>query len=82
MNITSNRVGAIIKRHEELMSLVEYYIQETNSSGRRGDVRIYCDNIEEYVNTSCHCHPEYEWVDRGSVSTFCEWLNKRNGKTS
>ena len=54
MNITSNRVGAIIKRHEELISLVEYYLQETNSSGRRGNVRIYCDNIEEYVNTSCH----------------------------
>lgn len=79
--ITSKRVGAIMKRYEDLMDLAKTFANERHKVGRRGEVRIGQDGIEEHVNTACHCHPEYEWITRGSLEEFYEWIDKRPGGT-
>lgn len=76
--MTPNKVQAVLRRTEELISLLDDYVREMFPNTRRGDVRIQNGMIEERVNTSCHCHPEYDWVDRSTVDAFYEWLDKRN----
>lgn len=80
MLYTKNQIKRLIDQYEILLEYVGNYIQEKYPKGRRGDCRIEYGRIEEYVNTSCHCHPEYQWEDRGSVEEFSEWINSEGNK--
>lgn len=75
MNITSKRVSAIIQRYEGLNNLACDFARYKEPNGRHGEVRIDSNGIDENINTSCHCHPEYEWVHRGTIEEFKEWLD-------
>jgi len=75
--ITSNRVSAILQRHDQLLDLAKQFANETRAGGRSGEVRIDYEGVSEHVNTACHCHPEYEWVLRGSMEEFQQWMDKQ-----
>jgi hypothetical protein len=77
MKLTANKVNAILQRHENLVYEVERFVQQKHPNTRRGEVRISNGVIEEHVNTACHCHPEYEWVERATLDEFTEWLDKQ-----
>jgi hypothetical protein len=77
MKLTPNKVSAILQRHEDLLSQVESFVREKHPNTRRGEIRINYGTIEENVNTACHCHPEYEWVERATVDEFTQWLGKQ-----
>lgn len=76
--ITSKRVDAILKRYDDLDTLARYFAEERRQGGRSGEVRVSSSGVDEHVNTACHCHPEYEWVERGSLEEFKAWIDKRN----
>ncbi len=77
---TKQRIKAVLQRHEELLELARDYIDSgVEKHQRQGDIRfLYGNIIEEYINTSCHCHPVFEWVDRGSVEDFIKWIEEKN----
>lgn len=77
MKLTPTKVHAILQRHENLIYEVEHFVREKHPNTRRGEVRISNGVIEENVNTACHCHPEYEWVERATVDEFTGWLAKQ-----
>lgn len=81
MLYTKNQINKILDNYENLMDLVSIYVSEKYPKERRGEVRIKWNVIEEYVNTSCHCHPEYEWSQRGPIEDFYEWVNTHNFAT-
>jgi len=81
MNITKNRVNTIINRYETLLQEVEYFINQQNQDWRSGKIRIDNGNIEEYINTACNCHPEYEWVHRSTIDSFIEWNESKKTST-
>jgi hypothetical protein len=72
-----NDIENALTRHQELIDLAEEFVRFKDPTARRGNVRINGGLVEEYVNTVCHCHPEYEWIARGSVEEFSEWMSKR-----
>lgn len=67
-------IQEILNSHEKLIDLARQFIDEKQPVRRTGDIRIENGWIEEYVNTACHCHPEYEWVERETIELFEEWL--------
>lgn len=71
-NITSKRFKVILERYHELVTLAEHF---TNRRSIRFD---YDGNIEDEINTSCHCHPEYEWRTIKTKEEFAEWLDKQH----
>lgn len=76
MRITSKRVGAIIQRHEYLINLADQFLRSKEPNGGwRSDIRFNYDHIEEYVNSSCHCHPSCSWVKQATVEEFGKWLD-------
>ena len=77
MKMTKNKIEAILRRHDELMEWVDSFISENNGSKYRDDSRISYNIIEEYVNTACGCHPEYEWIKVGTMDDFISWLEKK-----
>ena len=77
MQYTKNQIERLISKYETLLETVDDYIREKYPNTRRGDSRIRGNEIQEYVNTACHCHPEYEWEYRGSVEDFSEWINSK-----
>jgi hypothetical protein len=76
MKFSEKRIKAILSRHEQLVEYAWQYTRDKFPNARHGDVRFYNERVEEYVNTSCHCHPIYDWEDRGSLDDFIEWLEK------
>jgi hypothetical protein len=66
MLYTKNQINKIIDNHERLLEIVDNYV---------------CEKYPKYVNTSCHCHPEYQWEDRGTVEDFCEWIKNKDYTT-
>ena len=66
-----------MQRHDELLDLARYFADEKRQGGRSGEVRLDYEGVSEHVNTACHCHPEYEWINRGSLDEFREWVGKR-----
>jgi len=80
MNITKNKVNVIINRYETLLQEIEWFVRKDNSAVRHGEIRIDNGNIEEYINTSCHCHPKYEWSHIATIGEFLEWNESK--KTS
>lgn len=72
--MTKNKIEAIIRRNEELEELVNQFVKQHSKGSRWGDSRINNQLIEQYVNTACHCHPEYEWMEVASLSEFIEWI--------
>lgn len=71
-NITSKRFKVILERYHELLTLAEQF---TNSQSIRFD---YYGNIEDEINTSCHCHPKYVWRTIKTKEEFAEWLDKQH----
>lgn len=80
MQYSKNRILKLIDQYDTLLEHIDDYVRECFPDKRRGDVRIYYGYIEEYVNISCHCHPEYDWDDRGSVEDFIKWINTKGDK--
>jgi hypothetical protein len=76
--ITSKRVQPITDRYEELINLAELFVQEKTKSRWRSSVRFDGNTIQEETNTSCNCHPEYEWKTVATVEEFGKWLDERN----
>ena len=73
-NITSKRFKVILQRYRELENLAEYCVGG-------GSIRFdYDGNIEQEVNTSCNCHPEYVWKTVKTKEEFAEWLDKQHQK--
>lgn len=78
MKLTNNRIGAILRRHQDLMEHVDSFISEKRGGGRyHSESRVSGDVIEKYVNTACHCHPEMEWVEVGTMEEFVKWLETK-----
>lgn len=77
MKITKKKIEWFSQFYYQLM---EYADRWTSTfPGRHGTVRITQDGlVEEEINTSCHCHPEYEWVARGNLNDLLEWIEKQN----
>lgn len=78
MIITPKRIQPIINRYEELINLVELFVMEKTKSRWRDTVRIDGNKIEHEINTSCNCHPEYEWKTVATTEEFSKWLDERN----
>ena len=80
MKMTPSRMATILRRADQLNDLARDFARDIEPNGRHGEVRV-TDNgqVEEHINTACHCHPEYEWVERGTVEQFTEWLAKQSG---
>lgn len=78
MKLTSKRAAVIINRYEKLEELAHQFSREKHPNGRHGPIRISNEGIEEEINTACHCHPEYEWINVASLQEFGEWLDKQN----
>lgn len=72
-NITSKRFKVILERYHELVTLAEQF---TNRRSIRFD---YDGNIEDEVNTSCHCHPEMKTFKQPS-ELFFKWLEENNNQ--
>ncbi len=69
--MTSTQAKAILEQYRELHDLAESFTGKWNL---RFDEY---GNIEDEVNTACHCHPEYEWQVIKTAEEFAEWLDKR-----
>jgi hypothetical protein len=71
MKMTPKRVDVILARYNELLAYaqqaVDGYEVRFDDSG----------NIEEYVNTACHCHPEYQWQHAMTKEKFLEFLKEK-----
>lgn len=78
MKYTHENITEVIQNYGELMQKAESFVSQKENS-RWPTVRINYDNltIEQEVNTSCHCHPEYEWVEVVTVKEFTEWCEKQ-----
>lgn len=62
MILTKKRLRVIITRYEEAISYADHFRDRLNIR-RVWETRFDNDGYPEYnVNTSCHCHPVYEWV--------------------
>lgn len=79
MKITPTRFQTILRRYHELHMLANQYICETETnSWLYKPIRFdEYGNIESEINTSCHCHPEYEWKMIKTKEEFAEWLDKQ-----
>jgi hypothetical protein len=81
MKLNEKRISAVLERHEQIMNLVEQFAKSKTTKTFCGDIRIqYGSSIEEYRNTACHCHPEYQWQQIGSMEEFYEWLKKQQSE--
>lgn len=80
MIYTQKSIDRLLDKHEKLIEDIEYYLREKFPKERSGDVRIEYGRIEEHINTSCHCHPEYEWVDRGELEDFVKWVKSKGDR--
>ena len=79
MKITPKRMAVILQRHDQLLDLARDFARHIEPNGRHGEVRVEMDgSVEEHINTACHCHPEYKWVERGSAERFKEWLESQS----
>lgn len=78
MNFTRHSIERLLDKHEKLLELASNWSHEKFPKDRHGNMRFEYGNVYEYVDMSCHCHPEEEWVMRGSVDEFYEWLKKKN----
>lgn len=79
MKITPSRLNTIIRRYNELIELAHTFVRETEPI-RWLYTTIRLDeygNIESEINTSCHCHPEYQWKVIKTKEEFSGWLNKQ-----
>lgn len=73
---TIQKLERIAKQYEWLQERAWYYVRAKFPNQRSGEVRIEDGRIQEEINTACHCHPEYEWQDRGSLEDLAEWLRQ------
>lgn len=78
MNFTRKSIERLLDKHERLMELASNWSEEKFPKDRHGDMKFEYGRVLEYINTSCHCHPEMCWDDRGSIDEFYEWLKKKN----
>jgi len=78
MNFTRHSIERLLDKHERLLELAYEWSCEKFPKDRHGDMRFEYGNIHEYINTSCHCHPEMCWETRGTVDEFYEWLKKKD----
>lgn len=74
--LSERKIERTIRDFEYITELATSFVRSQNNPGRSGPVRIDNGRIEEEINTACHCHPEYEWVDRGSVEDFSKWMRQ------
>lgn len=69
--MTSKNFKVILERYNELLNLAKQFTEDQS-------IRLDCGgNIEHEVNTSCNCHPEYEWRTVKTKEEFAEWLDKQ-----
>lgn len=77
MKITARRLESILRRYDQLNDLALQFAKEVEPYGQFRTIRIESNGqVEEEVNTACNCHPEYEWVPRGTPEQFSAWLEK------
>jgi hypothetical protein len=73
--MTSTQATTILEQYRELQCLAENFTGEY-------DIRFDNEgNIESKENTSCNCHPVYEWQIIKSAKEFAIWLDKRDGES-
>jgi len=78
MKITAKRAQTIITRYEELVSTAQQFLQSTGKSRwSYPTIRFSDGNIEHYINTACHCHPEMSWETAATMEEFAAWLNEQ-----
>lgn len=83
MKMTSKRAMATITRYHQLKDMAGTFMQEKKNGHYWRDVRIdEWGNIEEWVNTACHCHPEYSWEPAATAQEFGAWLDKRAAEST
>lgn len=78
MKMTSKRAMTTITRYHQLKDMADTFMKEKKHGSYWHDVRLdEWGNIEEWVNTACNCHPEYEWAQCATAQEFGEWLDKK-----
>jgi hypothetical protein len=78
MKMTPSKMATILRRYDEAIEVAKLFVEQKYAGYRRGDIRIDSYGcVEEYVNSSCNCHPEYEWIQRGTAEEFKIWLQSR-----
>jgi hypothetical protein len=78
MNFTKRGIERLLDKHERLLEIADDYVAAKYPNTRRGDIKFEYGGIYEYVNGSCHCHPEYEWQERGSVDDLYDWMKTKD----
>lgn len=76
MKYTLEKFNETFENYNELLELARQFSRDE----KEWDRTIRFDefgNIEQYVNTACHCHPEYEWKQLATVNEFYQWLEKK-----
>lgn len=84
MKMTSKRAAVTLNRYWDLKARADEFMREKkHSSFYYRNLRFdEYGNIEEYVNTACHCHPEYEWKECATAQEFGEWLDKKAAEST
>jgi hypothetical protein len=77
---TKRKIKKMIDEYETLLSWVDDFVREVFPKERRGDVKFEYGFIHEYVNESCHCHPEMRWVQRASAEDFYKWIKDQGDR--
>lgn len=78
MKMTLKKANVILTRYEELITKAQQFLRETNKTYRGyPNIRFSDGNIEEYVNTACHCHPEMSWETAATMEEFGKWLDEQ-----
>lgn len=77
MKMTPIKIETILRRYNDLVDSANTFVNEKNNGFGCGTIRFDDNgNIENEINTSCHCHPEYKWVVAATKEEFSGWLTK------
>jgi hypothetical protein len=80
MNFTKRLIEKTLTDYENLLYIARDYVTFKFPKERSGDLRIEGGILEEYVNTSCHCHPEMSWEHRGTVEELSKWIHEKDSR--
>jgi hypothetical protein len=77
MTYTKENIVELLTNLQKLNELVNEFINDDFCRS----VKIESDGIYHEVNTSCNCHPEYDWDKLYDWDKFIEWYDEKLKKT-
>jgi len=70
MTYTKENILELLNNFKELQNQIDKFCDNDYYNHR---LNINTSNIEREENTSCNCHPEYEWVHYTTIDEFLKW---------